>query len=294
MDMGGGLSMLKKKIPTLLLMALFVIFGGFFASLSPDLGGDELVPAIKNKEQGLDFSVEPMSKKYSTLSTKNFGWGFKKEKGAPPEIDAETVDLLEKTNTYYIDKNGGKKLYLTFDEGYENGYTAKILDVLKEKKVPAAFFITGPYLSRETGLVDRMVNEGHIVGNHTVNHPNLAKSDLSTVKSELMGLDEAFSEKYGKSMVYMRPPEGECSVKMLSFVADMGYKTVLWSFAYKDWDINLQKGARYAFEQVTPYLHDGCIILLHAVSSDNAEALGSIIDYAREQGYEFKCLDELE
>ncbi len=286
--------MLKNKIPTLLLMALFVIFGSFFASLSPDVQSDGLVPAVKNKKNRLDFSVEPGAEKYAALSTKSFGWGFKKEKGAPPEIASETIDLLEKTNTYYIDKDGGKKLYLTFDEGYENGYTAKILDVLKEKNVSAAFFITGPYLSRETELVDRMVNEGHIVGNHTVNHPNLAKSDLGTVKSELKMLDEAFRERYGKSMIYMRPPEGECSVKMLSFVADMGYKTVLWSFAYKDWDVKMQKGARYAFEQVTPYLHDGCIMLLHAVSSDNAEALGNIIDYAREMGYEFRSLDEIQ
>lgn len=286
--------MIKKKVPTIIIMAVFVIFGSFFASVSPGVQSGELVPVVKNKENTLDFSVDPTSEKYAVLSTKSFGWGFKKEKGAPPEIDAETVDLLQKTNTYYIDKNGEKKLYLTFDEGYENGYTGKILDILKEKNVPAAFFITGPYLARETELVDRMVNEGHIVGNHTVNHPNLAKSDLATVKSELMELEESFYKRYGKSMVYMRPPEGECSEKMLSFAGDMGYKTILWSFAYKDWDTKIQKGGRYAFEQVTPYIHDGCIMLLHAVSSDNAEALGSIIDYAREQGFEFVSLDELE
>ena len=285
--------MLKKKFPALILMACFVIFSGVYTSVSVDVQSGKLVPVVKNKSQIPDFSAEPTDEKYSVLSTKSFGWGFKKIKGAPPEIDAETVDLFDKTNTYYIGDNGSKNLYLTFDEGYENGYTAQILDILKEKKVPAAFFITGPYLSKESVLVDRMVNEGHIVGNHTVNHPNLAKSDLSTVKSELMNLDEAFYSRYGKSMIYMRPPEGECSEKMLAFVADMGYKTILWSFAYKDWDINLQKGERYAFEQVTPYLHDECIILLHAVSSDNAQALGDIIDYARESGYEFKSLDEI-
>ena len=285
--------MLKNKVPVLIIMAAFVIFGGFFALDSPDVQSGELVPAVKNKDAVLDFSIDPASEKYSVLSTKSFGWGFKKEKGAAPEIAAETVDLLDKTNTYYLDKSGGNSIYLTFDEGYENGFTGKILDILKEKNVPAAFFITGPYLQRESELVDRMVNEGHIVGNHTVNHPNLAKSDLGTVKSELEELEKAFYEKYGKSMMYMRPPEGECSEKMLSFAGDIGYKTILWSFAYKDWDTKIQKGGRYAFEQVTPYLHDGCIMLLHAVSSDNAEALAGIIDYAREQGYEFKSLDVL-
>lgn len=285
--------MIKRKIPTLILMAVFVMAGGILSCLSPKLQSGELVSASKNRVEGLDFSVDPLSDKYSCLSVKSFGWGFKKEKNAPPEIAVETVDLLKKTNTYYIDEKGEKKLYLTFDEGYENGFTGRILDVLKEKKVPAAFFITGPYLERETELVDRMVNEGHIVGNHTVNHPNLAKSDLATVKAELQGLEEAFHERYGKSMMYVRPPEGECSEKMLSFVADMGYKTILWSFAYKDWDVKVQRGGRYAFEQVTPYLHNGCIMLLHAVSSDNAEALGSIIDYAISQGYKFDSLDNL-
>jgi len=286
--------MIKRKIPTLVLMAVFVISGCIFSCFTPQLQSGELVTASKKDRVGLDFSVDPLDEKYSELSVKSFGWGFKKEKGAPPEIALQTVDLLNKTNTYYIDKREGKKLYLTFDEGYENGFTSKILDVLKEKNIPAAFFITGPYLERETELVDRMVNEGHIVGNHTVNHPNLAKSDLQTVKSELQGLEQAFFERYGKSMMYMRPPEGECSEKMLSFAADMGYKTILWSFAYKDWDVKVQRGGRYAFEQVTPYLHDGCIMLLHAVSSDNAEALGSIIDYAISQGYEFVSLDNLE
>ncbi len=288
--------MLKKKIPIMILVAVVVISGGIYATVSPNsqnIQSGKLVAASKNSDGTLDFSVNPLSEKYAGLNTKNFGWGFKKEKGAPPEIPSDIVDLLGKTNTYYIDKKGGKSLYLTFDEGYENGYTSKILDTLKEKQVTAAFFITGPYLARETELVDRMVNEGHTVGNHTVNHPNLAKSDLTTVLSELKGLEDEFFARYGKSMVYMRPPEGEYSEKLLAFVSDVGYKTVLWSFAYKDWDINIQKGGRYAFEQVTPYLHDGSIILLHAVSSDNAEALGSIIDYAREQGYEFKSLDEL-
>ena len=201
--------------------------------------------------------------------------------------------MFNKYNTFYIGNESEKVLYLTFDEGYENGYTGIILDCLKEKQVPAAFFITMPYLKNETDLVDRMVNEGHVVGNHSVNHPNLAKISLAQVNSELKGLDDLFYEKYGMHMNFLRPPEGEFSEKLLAYVSDMGYKTVLWSFAYRDWDIKNQKGAEYAFNQVTPYLHDGAILLLHAVSSDNAAALPKIIDFAREQGYEFKSISEL-
>lgn len=230
---------------------------------------------------------------YYALDSTAHGWGFKKNEGAEPDIPASIQETLKKHNAYYIDYSKPKALYLTFDEGYENGYTGKILDVLKQTEVPAAFFVTAPYIEKETELVTRMLNEGHIVGNHTVNHPNLAKSTLSKVKEELVGLNNMFYEKYGSSLKYMRPPEGEYSEQVLALANDLGYKTILWSFAYKDWDINSQKGADYAFKSVTPYLHDGAILLLHAVSKDNADALESIISYAKEQGYTFRSLDEL-
>ncbi len=253
----------------------------------------EKVDDIKPQPEAVDYEAVTDFSAYSGLNSKNIGWGFKKEKAAAPEIDEKTVNMFKKTNTYYIGNQDEKVLYLTFDEGYENGYTSVILDVLKEKNVPAAFFITGPYLKTETDLVDRMVNEGHVVGNHTVNHPNLAKIDLATVRDELKNLDEQFCARYGTNMTFARPPEGEYSEKMLTYVADIGYRTVLWSFAYKDWDVKPQKGGQYAFNQVIPYLHNGAILLLHAVSSDNAQALGDIIDYAKEQGFEFKSLTDL-
>ncbi len=232
---------------------------------------------------------------YEGLSTKAYGWGLKKIKGQEPEITAQQKEMLSEYNSFYMDMKKPKKLYLTFDEGYENGYTAKILDVLLEKQVPAAFFITAPYAKKEGELIKRMINEGHTVGNHTVNHPNLAKlSSTDEVMKELSQMNELVKELYSYDMHYMRPPEGEYSQKVLAISRDMGFRTVFWSFAYPDWDVNNQKGKQYAYDQITPYLHDGAVLLLHAVSKDNAETLGDVIDYARSMGYEFASLDEIE
>lgn len=231
---------------------------------------------------------------YSALNNDGSGWGFRKRKGAEPDIYQSTKDLFAKYNTYYMDQSKPKAMYLTFDEGYENGYTAKILDTLKKCNVKAAFFVTRPYLEKQTDLINRMISEGHTVGNHTVNHPNLPKLENSgKVSEELNALNKKCKELYGIEMKYMRPPEGEYSERVLAIADDLGYKTILWSFAYRDWETDSQKGADYAFEQVTPYFHDGAILLLHAVSSDNAAALESIINEAKSQGYEFRTLDEL-
>lgn len=231
---------------------------------------------------------------FKMLSNKGIGWGFKKNKNAEPDIFEETKELFRKYNAFYIDESREKNLYLTFDEGYENGYTSQILDTLKTCNVPAAFFVTGPYIEKETELVKRMLEEGHIVGNHTVNHPNLPKLvSAKKMAEELCVLNERFMNTYGKQMKYMRPPEGEYSERLLAVADSLGYRTVFWSFAYRDWDPKKQQGADYAFSQVTPYLHDGAVILLHAVSKDNADALERIIEYAHEQGYEFKTLDEI-
>ncbi len=273
---------MSKK--SLLLITLAFSLGAFsfvFTSLAskPDL-------AVKTS-QNTSYS------KYYDLSKKSSGWGFKKNKGAEPDIPDAVKIQFSKYNTFYMDQKKPKALYLTFDEGYENGYTGQILDVLKRTETPAAFFVTGPYLKKETELVKRMIDEGHIVGNHTVNHPNLAKCSLEKAAAEISELNTLFSELYGKNMKYMRPPEGEYSEQLLALASDMGYKTIFWSFAYRDWETNNQKGSDYAFSSVTPYLHDGAIILLHAVSKDNADALEGIINYAKEQGYEFKSLDSL-
>lgn len=230
----------------------------------------------------------------AALDNTGSGWGFVKIKGSKPSIPKKTQELFQKYDTYYMDPREEKVLYLTFDEGYENGFTAPILDTLKKCEVPAAFFITGSYFDREQGLVKRMVEEGHIVGNHTENHPNLHKlSDPEKMRAELTELDDKFYNMFGQHMKYMRPPEGEYSERVLALAKDAGYKTMLWSFAYKDWERDVIRGSQYAFDAVTPYLHSGCIILLHAVSQDNADALEDIINYAKEAGYVFKSLDDL-
>lgn len=230
---------------------------------------------------------------FTSLDSKGQGWGFVRKKGEPPEIPKAQIELLRKYNGEYLSQKDEKTLFLTFDEGYENGFTAVILDVLAKTDTPAAFFVTGPYLKGQSELIKRMIDEGHIVGNHTVNHLNLPKQPPETVESEITELNRLCDELYGYKMTYMRPPEGEFSEKSLAVTNSLGMRTIMWSFAYKDWDVNAQRGSDYAYQSVMPYLHDGAVILLHAVSSDNASALEKIITDAKAQGYVFKSLDEL-
>ena len=264
----------------------------FFEGLTKritEVAGD----VTKKAEDTMVKAIPTYNSSYQHLSTKSYGWGFKKEKNSEPQISTDIQEMFSKYNAYYMDTKRERTLYLTFDEGYENGYTGKILDVLKKTQTPAAFFVTGPYLKKETELIKRMIDEGHIVANHTVNHPNLAKCTLLKAEQEIVELSSLFEELYGQKMHYMRPPEGEYSEQLLALASDLGYKTIFWSFAYRDWDIKNQKGADYAYNSTVPYLHNGAILLLHAVSSDNADALERIINYAKEQGYTFKSLDEL-
>ena len=252
-----------------------------------------LLASCGKAEQAVSVDAGAESASYESLDNTGMGWGFVKKKGKAPDISNKEREIMAKYDCFYLDEDAPKTLYLTFDEGYENGYTSKILDVLEETQTPAAFFVTGPYLENQTELIERMIDNGHIVGNHTVNHLNLPKQSVETVQKELSGLNKTAEEMYGYTMTYMRPPEGEWSERVLAVARDMGFKTVLWSFAYKDWDINMQQGAKHAFDEVTPYLHDGAVLLLHAVSSDNANALEDIINYAKEKGYTFKSLDEI-
>ena len=198
--------------------------------------------------------------------------------------------FYEKYGAICLDAKGEKVIYLTFDCGYENGCTEKILDTLKEKNVPAAFFVTLPNVKDNPEIIARMINEGHIVGNHSDTHPNFSKINRTQMVKEIENLDNYLREHFGYSAPFFRFPEGACSENALELVQSIGFTSVFWSSAYADWDISNPKGKQYAFETVTARLHPGCILLLHAVSPDNADALGDIIDYAREQGYEFKAL----
>ena len=213
-------------------------------------------------------------------------------KGQSPGWDA-SFDL-EKYNTYYLGDTSRPEIFLTFDEGYENGFTEVILDALRDKNVPAAFFVTKPYIKENPELIRRMVDEGHIVGNHTVRHKSSPSLSCEEIAQELAGVCQYFKELIGHEIPrFFRPPMGEYNQRVLEAVANQGYATIFWSFAYADWLVDKQPGAATAHKKVTEGLHNGAIILLHAVSSSNAEAMGDIIDTAREMGYEFKCLSQL-
>lgn len=245
-------------------------------------------------EENIEVEVTPAS----TLNLSNTvcAWGFvRKKDAAQPEIYGPYSKVLNAYDGIYMGNNNNKKIYLTFDEGYENGYTATILDTLKEKNVTAAFFVTMPYVKQNEALIQRMIDEGHIVGNHTVNHPSMPEvTDDTKLEKEVMDLHDYMVEKFDYEMTYLRPPKGEYSERTVKLCKDLGYTHVLWSSAYDDWDVNNQKGNDYAKKMILNYSHNGCVMLLHAVSKDNTEVLGDIIDALREQEYEFYSLDEFE
>lgn len=229
------------------------------------------------------------------LSNKKIGWGIKREKDHKrPDVGKKNAELMEKYDGIYIGNEEKKYIYLTFDEGYEAGYTEQILDVLKENDVKATFFITAHYLNTAEDLVKRMIDEGHIVGNHTVNHKSLPDISNEEIKDEVMKLHQAIYEKTGYEMKYIRPPKGEYSERTLAVTKELGYTNVMWTFGYLDYDENVQKGTEYAKKIVLDNLHNGEIMLLHGNSKDNANALDSIIKEAKAEGYEFKSLDEFE
>ena len=186
-------------------------------------------------------------------------------------------------------KENKKVIYLTFDEGYENGYTEKILDILKEKQVSAVFFVTMPYAREQTALMNRFVQEGHVIGNHSVTHPSQGMPSLSIEDqiAEYQELQDFIKNTYQYDRYLFRPPAGIFSEQSLAATACFGYRTVLWSFAYADWDPDRQPSTEEALKKMEGRLHNGAIYLLHAVSATNTAVLGEFIDYAREQGYEF-------
>ena len=229
-----------------------------------------------------------------TYNNKLLRWGIRRKPGnQPPDADPGAPELLKKYGGIYIGDTSKKVIYLTFDEGYENGYTSKILDVLRDNNVKAVFFITGPYLKEHQDLVRRMVEEGHTVGNHTIHHPSLPQLSDEQLEEEILGLDRAFKEKFGKEMKFLRPPKGEYSERTLAISQKLGYCNLFWSFAYDDWYRDKIRGADYAYQMVMRNLHNGAILLLHAVSKDNADALDMIIKGAREMGYTIGDINDI-
>lgn len=187
-----------------------------------------------------------------------------------------------------------KVLYLTFDCGYEyENLTASVLDTLKEKQVPAAFFCTLDHIEKETQIISRMINEGHIVGNHSATHPSFATISRDKIARELEETENYLRKNYGYASKFFRFPAGEYTENALDQVAALGYVSVFWSVAYNDWNVDKIQGKDYAVKTVMSRLHPGAVILLHSVSRDNAAALPEIIDRARAQGYTFRPLTEL-
>lgn len=228
-----------------------------------------------------------------TLSNKKIGWGIKRnDNHMQPDLGKTNLQLIDENNDIAIGNSEDKYIYLTFDEGYEAGHTEKILDILKENNVKAAFFITGHYLNTQSNLVQRMIDEGHIVGNHTVNHPSMPDLDDEKIKEEIMTLHTAVFEKFGYEMKFLRPPKGEYSQRTLGITKSLGYTTVMWSFAYDDWDESKQGREEYAKQKILDNLHNGEVMLLHANSKDNCNILDEIIKEIKAQGYEFKPLNE--
>lgn len=206
----------------------------------------------------------------------------------------EFQKTFDKYNALTLDEKSSEKvLYLTFDCGWEyENLTAKILDVLKDKGVPAAFFCTLDHIKKQPELIIRMIKEGHIVGNHSTTHPSFASIDRTKMKSEIEQTENYLRENFGYCAKFFRFPAGEYNESALDLVASLGYTSVFWSVAYNDWNVKQIKGKDYAVKTVLERLHPGAVILLHSVSKDNAAALGEIIDSARSEGYVFKALTD--
>ena len=230
---------------------------------------------------------------HQAVSTGSWGLSFQQSGKAP--VGPASREALEKYNAAYAGDPEEKVLYLTFDAGYENGYTESILDTLRKHEVKAAFFLVGNYLQKNADLVRQMVEEGHVVGNHTMTHPDMSKiADPEAFQKELSGLEDLFREVTGKELPrFYRPPQGIYSEENLKMAKDLGYKTVFWSLAYKDWDNDMQPTRDYALGKLIPRTHNGAVILLHSTSQTNAEVLDRLLTEWEDQGYRFETIDKL-
>ncbi len=221
-------------------------------------------------------------------------WGLSFQKDNEPPVPNLSAEELRPYDAYYYNDAGPKRLYLTFDAGYENGNTAPILDALQKHGAPGTFFVVGSYIKENPDLILRMVEEGHAVGNHTYHHPDMSQKDETSFKKELTDLAELFEQTTGQKLSpFYRPPEGKFTDENLQWAKDLGYKTIFWSLAYVDWKQNAQPSKQTAFDKLLPRTHDGAIVLLHSTSETNAAILDELLTRWEEQGYTFGTLDEL-
>ena len=285
---------MKCSVKVICVIISICLFSSCERRQVPEYKPETSASTSTTKNNNVETSVSPEPMADSTTARKSHSYGVAKN-GVANEISINAQKYFDENgfNALCLDiKSEEKVLYLTFDCGYENGYTSKILDVLKEKNVPSAFFCTLPQVKENPELIQRMINEGHIVGNHSVTHPSFAEIGIEQMTEEINGMEKYLKENFNYSEPYFRFPKGEYTDNALKVVDSLGYTSVFWSLAYADWDLNNQKGEEYAFGKVVSRLHPGAVILLHSVSPDNANALGSIIDEARNQGYKFCSLRE--
>ena len=229
----------------------------------------------------------------SALPTGSWGLSFPQE-GAPPVGNAG-ADQLRRFDAAYVGSSTEKVAYLTFDSGYQNGATGKILDVLQRHQVPAAFFLVGNYIEKNPDLVRRMVAEGHTVGNHTMHHPDMsAISDPEAFARELGDLEALYQQVTGQEMAkFYRPPQGLYSETNLAMAQKLGYRTVFWSLAYVDWNNDAQPTPEQAFSKLLPRMHNGAVVLLHSTSQTNAQILDELLTRWKQEGYRFAPIEEL-
>ena len=229
-----------------------------------------------------------------TLSSEgNWGLSFQEEGKRP--VGNATIEELAQYNAFFAEDTEEKKIYLTFDAGFENGNTPAILDALKKHQAPATFFVVGNFISENKDLIKRMETEGHIVGNHTMTHPDMSKiSTKESFQKELSDVEKIYREITGKEMTkFYRPPQGIYSTQNLSMARELGYHTFFWSLAYVDWYQDNQPDPQEAIAKLTKRIHPGAIVLLHSTSSTNAQILDELLDKWEEMGYSFHSLNEL-
>ena len=227
------------------------------------------------------------------ITTGSWGLSFQKE-GYAPKSPA-TAQELAQYDAAFLGDTTNKRIYLTFDSGYENGCTEKILDILKKHNVPAAFFLVGNYIERNPELVKRMISEGHIVGNHTMHHYDMSRmKEKESFAKELTDLEILYKQVTGQEMEkYYRPPQGIYSQENLEMAKEMGYKTVFWSLAYVDWDNHSQPRREQAMGKLLPRIHNGAVVLLHSTSQTNAEVLDEVLTEWKKMGYSFGDISEI-
>lgn len=216
-----------------------------------------------------------------------------------PILDGN-LSFCEGYDVFWCDKkhksmDAEKVIYLTFDAGYENGNVEKIVDILNEENVKGAFFVLDNILINNQNLIKKMIDSGHTIANHTYKHKDMTKlTSKEEFGCELKKLEDLYYELYGEQMPkYYRPPEGKLNENNLKWAQELGYKTVMWSFAYADWDNQKQPSKEYALKKIYENIHNGEVMLLHPTSKTNSEIIKEVIVELKKQGFRFGTLDEL-